>query len=228
MPRQFTGTRTRRNCGSSFDLCSKMTTPPERHDPKRRRAHARLLLLKPANLRSVPRGKSTKFTDLRSSALRIRELCSYFALFYRKNVNPAQAPWLTVAHLAVDPEHSGPTSADDHLLGLESGVGIAGEPPTPEFDHNGLSLYASAIRSGRRILKHCMLVKNAANPSASCRLNTLLKLSMVERVACSWECTFSWDLMETSLGKHRLPSRNTEQVPPRRGDLRSAYAFDPP
>jgi len=55
-------------------------------------------------------------------------------------------------------------------------------------------------------------VKNAANPSASCRLKASLKLSTVLRVDCSCECTFCPDLMGTSLGEHRLPNRNTEQV----------------
>jgi hypothetical protein len=42
----------------------------------------------------------------------------YFSISYGKNVNAAQVPWLT-AHLAIDPEHCGATSADDHFLGFE-------------------------------------------------------------------------------------------------------------
>ena len=66
---------------------------------------------------------SCKITDLHSSALHIGELCRYFSISHSKNVNAAQVPWLAVAHLAIDPQHGGPISADDHFLGLEPCAG---------------------------------------------------------------------------------------------------------
>src|SRR5260370_37746669 len=87
-----------------------------------------------------------------ASALHIGELCGSFSMAHGKNVNAAQVPWLAVAHLAIDPQHCGPASADDHFLGLEPCVGIAGEPSALEIDHGDLSLYASAVRSGRSVL----------------------------------------------------------------------------
>jgi len=38
-----------------------------------------------------------------ASALHIGELCGYFSISYGENVNPPHVPWLTVAHLAIDP-----------------------------------------------------------------------------------------------------------------------------
>jgi hypothetical protein len=37
------------------------------------------------------------------SALHVGELCGYFSISYRKDVNAAQVPWLTVTPLAIDP-----------------------------------------------------------------------------------------------------------------------------
>src|ERR1035441_1661465 len=98
------------------------------------------------------------------SALHIGKLGGYFSISHGKYVNAAQVPWLTVAHLAVDPEHCGPPSADDHFLGLEPCVGIADEPSAPEFDHGGLSLDASAIGSGRGVLEHGIVGQKRCQP----------------------------------------------------------------
>ena len=56
--------------------------------------------------------------ELQPSALHIGELCGHFAVSYRKNVNAAQVPWLTVAHLAINPEDCRPSSAHDHFFGV--------------------------------------------------------------------------------------------------------------
>ncbi len=63
----------------------------------------------PFHVRQIERVKFTFFLLWKSrvrdalSALHIGELCGYFSISYRKDVNAAQVPWLTVAHLAIDP-----------------------------------------------------------------------------------------------------------------------------
>ena len=42
------------------------------------------------------------------SPFHISEFCGYFSISHGKNINAAQVPWLTVAHLAINPEHCGP------------------------------------------------------------------------------------------------------------------------
>lgn len=66
-------------------------------------------------------------------------------------------PGLTIAHLAINPEHRSAISADDYLLRVEVRVGIAREPAPPEFDHGGLALDSPAIRSRGSILEHRIL-----------------------------------------------------------------------
>src|SRR5436190_17626525 len=98
------------------------------------------------------------------SPFHISEFCGYFSISHGRNINAAQVPWLTVAHLAINPEHCGPASADDHFLSLELCVGIADEPTAPEFDHGGLSFDASAVRSRRCVLEHRILRHKRGQP----------------------------------------------------------------
>src|SRR5437773_5500447 len=146
------------------------------------------------------------------SPFHISEFCGYFSISHGKNINAAQVPWLTVAHLAINPEHCGPASADDHFLGLELCVGIADEPTAPEFATAAFPSMRRPSGAGDVSSNTVSSVINAANPSASCRLNTSLNLSMVVRVNFSCDCRFCLDIMEISLGEHRFPNRKMEQI----------------
>ena len=58
----------------------------------------------------LPIVRATPPGDL-PSALHIGELGGYFSVPHGKNVNAPQVPWLTIAHLAIDPEHRSAASA---------------------------------------------------------------------------------------------------------------------
>jgi len=97
---------------------------------------------------------------------------------------PRRCPGMAVAHLAIDPLHNGTIPTYDEFFALESRVGITRQP-----SQNSTTAAFPSIRrpsgAGDVSSKTVSSVRSAANASASCRLNTSLKLSIVVRVACS-------------------------------------------
>jgi hypothetical protein len=87
------------------------------------------------------------------SALHIREFGRNFSIAHGEDIDSADVPGLAVPHLAIDPKHHGAIAADDDFLGVEMGVGVAGEPSAPEVDDRGFAVDAAAVGSRRGVLE---------------------------------------------------------------------------
>jgi hypothetical protein len=83
-----------------------------------------------------------------ASALHVGKFRGYFSIAHGEDIDAAEVPRLTIAHLAVDPGDYGAIAADDDFLGLELGVGVTREPRAPELDDGGLAFDALRHRSG--------------------------------------------------------------------------------